>query len=109
MTRRKLQQLSCLRLEEAEALFKAGYYDGAGYLCGSVVGLALKAATCTTLWLDEYPEKRSRLRDALKTHDFLCGELQPAMLTMVVRTFLFSTRDSRLKVAGTSTLGVSER
>jgi hypothetical protein len=70
MTRRKLQQLSCLRLEEAEALFKAGYYDGAGYLCGSVVGLALKAATCTTLWLDEYPEKRSRLRDAFKDARF---------------------------------------
>jgi hypothetical protein len=81
MTRKKLQQLSCLRLEEAEALFRAGHYDGAGYLCGSVVGLTLKAAICATLWLDEYPEKRSRLRDALKTQHFLCGKLQLAMLT----------------------------
>jgi HEPN domain-containing protein len=67
-TRRELQKLACLRLKEAEALFAAGCYDGCAYLCGYVVELALKAATCATLDVAEYPE--SRIRGAFKTHDF---------------------------------------
>jgi len=59
-----------LRLEEAEALFSAGCYDGCAYLCGYVVELALKAAICSTLGVAEYPEKGSRLRESFKTHDF---------------------------------------
>jgi|SRR5712691_11452414 len=70
VTRRELQQLSCLRLEEAEALFGAGCYDGSAYLCGYVVELALKAAICSNFGVTEYPEKGSRLRESLKTHDF---------------------------------------
>lgn len=69
-TRRELQQLACLRLEEAEALFHAGCYNGCAYLCGYVVELALKAAICSTFHVAEYPEKGSRLRESLKTHDF---------------------------------------
>jgi HEPN domain-containing protein len=69
-TRRELQQLACLRLEEAEALYNAGCYDGCAYLCGYVVELALKAAICATLGVAEYPEKGSRLRESFKTHDF---------------------------------------
>jgi HEPN domain-containing protein len=69
-TRRELQQLSCLRLDEAETLYNAGRYDGCAYLCGYVVELALKAAICATLGVVDYPEKGSRLRESLKTHDF---------------------------------------
>lgn len=68
--RRELQKLACLRLKEAEALYAADCYDGCAYLCGYVVELALKAAVCATLGIDEYPEKGSRLKDAFKTHDF---------------------------------------
>lgn len=67
-TRRELQKLACLRLKEAEALFDAGCYDGAAYLCGYVVELALKAAICATLGVDEYPEER--LKRAFSTHNF---------------------------------------
>jgi hypothetical protein len=67
-TRRELQKLACLRPKEAEALYAAGCYDGSAYLCGYVVELALKAAVCATLGVDEYPE--ARLRGAFKTHDF---------------------------------------
>ena len=67
-TRRELQRLACLRLKEAEAPFSAGCYDGCAYLCGYVVELALKAAVCATLGVVEYPG--SRLRGALKTHEF---------------------------------------
>ncbi len=69
-SRHELQKLACLRLNEAEALFDAGWYDGCAYLCGYVVELALKASICSTLGIEQYPEKGSRLREALKTHDF---------------------------------------
>jgi HEPN domain-containing protein len=59
-----------LRLDEAEALYGAGCYDGCAYLCGYVVELALKAAICATLQVAEFPEKGSRLRESFKTHDF---------------------------------------
>jgi HEPN domain-containing protein len=68
-TRRELQRLACLRLKEAETLFDAGCYDGCAYLCGYVVELALKAAICAAFGVEDYPEKGSRLREALKTHD----------------------------------------
>lgn len=70
-TRPQLQALALLKLQEAEALFAAGFYDGCAYLCGYVVELALKARICATLGLDEYPEKVSRrLKEAFWTHDF---------------------------------------
>lgn len=68
-TRRGPQQLACLRLDEAEALYKTACYDGCAYLCG-YVELALKAAICATLGITEYPEKGSRLGESFKTHNF---------------------------------------
>ena len=67
-TRRELQQLACLRLREAEALFNSGCHDGSAYLCGYFVELALKAAICATLGVADYPD--DRLKGAFKTHDF---------------------------------------
>lgn len=54
-TRRELKDLALLRLREAEALFAAELYDGAVYLCGYAVELALKARICRLLGTDEYP------------------------------------------------------
>lgn len=70
VTRQQLQALAHMKLQEAEALFAAGFYDGCAYLCGYVVELALKARICATLGLNEYPDKGSRLKDAFRTHDF---------------------------------------
>lgn len=67
-TRKQLQELAVLRLQEAEALYASGFYDGCAYLCGYVVEFALKARICATLGLSEYPEKGSRLREAMKSH-----------------------------------------
>lgn len=67
-TRRQLQELALLRLQEAEALYAAGLFEGCVYLCGYVVELALKARICANLGLSEYPEKGSRLREAMKSH-----------------------------------------
>ena len=59
-----------MKLQEAEALYGAGLFDGCVYLCGYVVELALKARVCATLGVSEYPERGSRLKEAFKTHDF---------------------------------------
>jgi hypothetical protein len=67
-SRQQLRELALLRLQEAEVLFNGGLYDGCAYLCGYVVELALKARICATLGVIEYPEKGSRLRDAMKSH-----------------------------------------
>lgn len=69
-TQQQLRRLARLRLHEAETLFDAGCYDGCAYLCGYVVEIALKARICATLGLSDYPDKGSRLRDALRTHEF---------------------------------------
>lgn len=68
-----------MKLQEAEALFAAGYFDGCAYLCGYVVELALKARICATLGLDEYPGGGSRLKDAFRTHDFDDSKLLAGM------------------------------
>jgi HEPN domain len=67
-TRKQLQELALLRLQEAEVLFAAGLFEGCVYLCGYVVEFALKARICANLGLSEYPEKGSRLREAMKSH-----------------------------------------
>jgi HEPN domain-containing protein len=67
-TRKQLQELALLRLREAEVLYTSGLFEGCVYMCGYVVELALKARICANLGLSEYPEKGSRLRDAMKSH-----------------------------------------
>jgi HEPN domain-containing protein len=67
-TRRELKDLAALRLREAEALFAAGLYDGAAYLCGYVVELALKARICRLLNVNEYPDT-GKLKNVYGVHD----------------------------------------
>jgi hypothetical protein len=67
-SRQQLRELALLRLQEAEVLFNSGLDDGCAYLCGYVIELALKARISATLGVIEYPEKGSRLRDAMKSH-----------------------------------------
>lgn len=81
-TRQELKDLALLRLREAEALFDARFYDGAAYLCGYVVELALKARICRLLGANEYPSSGEYKR-VYSVHDldqllFLAG-LRPRM------------------------------
>jgi HEPN domain-containing protein len=55
MTRKDIQKLSRLRLQEADALYRAQLYDGCVYLAGYAVELALKARICRVLRVNEYP------------------------------------------------------
>jgi len=67
-TRKELKELARLRLKEAEALFDAGLYDGAVYLCGYVIEFALKARICKLLEIDKYPDS-GKLKSVYAVHD----------------------------------------
>jgi len=59
------------RLKDAKALLSARRCDGAAYLCGYAVELALKARICRTLkWLG-FPSTTSEFKEyqTLKTHN----------------------------------------
>jgi HEPN domain-containing protein len=76
-TRQELKDLAGLRLKEAEALFAEGCYNGAVYLCGYAVEVALKARICRLLGVESYPDG-GRIRNAFAVHDldqllFLAG------------------------------------
>jgi HEPN domain-containing protein len=57
-TRVEFQELALTRLEEAKALLDVGKWDGAYYLAGYAVELALKACIIRSLMVtDSFPEK----------------------------------------------------
>jgi hypothetical protein len=65
-----LRVIAAARLEDARHLLAAGRFDGAVYLCGYAVELALKARICDTLgWLG-FPETSKEFQpyQSLKTH-----------------------------------------
>lgn len=64
--------LAKARLDDAEILYKGGRHDGAVYLCGYSVEIALKARICETLNWDGYPSTRGEFQkyQSFRTHDF---------------------------------------
>lgn len=62
VTRTQLKELSKLRLQEAQHLLGVGLYDGACYLGGYAVELALKARICKLLKVAEYPERLTNFK-----------------------------------------------
>ena len=66
--RKELKALALLRLAEAKHLAAGGFFDGARYLSGYVIELALKARICRVLDVEEYPDTGD-LRRVYATHD----------------------------------------
>lgn len=69
---KELKSLCQDRVNDAEALIKAKRYDGAYYLCGYAIELALKKRICKTLrWDHGYPSTENEFRNfkSFKTHD----------------------------------------
>jgi HEPN domain-containing protein len=62
----QLKLIAEARLHDAGALLSTGRYDGAVYLCGYAVEIALKTRIVKTLGWDGFPEKRSEF-DKLKS------------------------------------------
>lgn len=65
-----LRAIAEARLEDANVLLRKRRTDGAAYLCGYAVELALKARICTTLNWDGFPDTRSEFENlaTFKTH-----------------------------------------
>jgi HEPN domain-containing protein len=69
--RLELRRLAYARLADPRALYLAGRYDAALYLCGYAVELALKARICRTLRWEGYPESRTEFANygSFRIHD----------------------------------------
>lgn len=55
LTRNELRRIAREKVKDAEALFNAGRYEGAVYICGYAVEIALKARICKTLKWADFP------------------------------------------------------
>src|SRR5919202_1269551 len=69
--RTDLKRIARGRLKDADVLRKAGRYDGAIYLCGYAVEIALKARICYTLKWPGFPSTRKEFEgyQSFRTHD----------------------------------------
>jgi hypothetical protein len=71
LTVRQLRELARERMKDAEALFDTERYEGAMYICGYAVEIALKARICKTLKWPEFPSADKEFQKKyqfLKTH-----------------------------------------
>jgi len=71
LNRSELWKIARARLADAKALHASRRYDGAVYLCGYAVEVALKARICKTLKWDGYPSTASEFQDyrTFRTHN----------------------------------------
>ena len=58
MNRRDFQELSRIRLKEAQALLEQGLWDGAYYLAGYAEECALKACIAKETQRHEFPDRK---------------------------------------------------
>jgi len=67
----ELTTVARARLRDAEALLAAGRFDGAVYLCGYAVEIALKARVCRTLKWSGFPSTNKEFEGyhSFRTHD----------------------------------------
>src|SRR5256885_4839534 len=65
-----LRAIAQARLEDAKVLLANGRFDGAGYVCGYAIELALKARISNTLGWGGFPETRSEFENftSFRTH-----------------------------------------
>ena len=70
IARSELGNIARARLRDAEVLLAARRYDGAVYLCGYSVEIALKARICRALGWSEFSETRRDFEgyQSLRTH-----------------------------------------
>lgn len=66
-----LRAMARARLRDARVLLRSERFDGAFYLCGYAVELALKARICRTLRWSGFPETGQDFKglQSIKTHD----------------------------------------
>jgi HEPN domain-containing protein len=71
LTRWNLWETARARLQDAEVLLQAQRYDGAVYVCGYAVEIALKEKICRTLNWGDFPSNSGEFQkyQSFKTHD----------------------------------------
>ena len=67
----ELDRIADARLEDGKALLAGGRYDGAAYVCGYAVEVALKARICRTLNWSDFPSTKGEFQAyrTFQTHD----------------------------------------
>ncbi|UCC96727.1 MAG: HEPN domain-containing protein [Phycisphaerales bacterium] len=67
----ELKEIAQARIEDGEVLLHSERYDGAIYLCGYAVEIALKGRICETLGWDGYPSTRKEFANyqTFRTHN----------------------------------------
>ena len=72
ITRADLTKTARAHLRDAGILYRRGSYDGASYLCGYAVEIALKARICRTLRWAGFPSAASEFQNvkSVQTHNF---------------------------------------
>jgi HEPN domain len=71
ITRLDLTKIARARLRDAEVLYRSRRYDGAIYLCGYAVEIALKARICRALSWPGYPSTGGEFQNyqSFRTHN----------------------------------------
>ncbi|MBA3343340.1 MAG: HEPN domain-containing protein [Gemmatimonadaceae bacterium] len=66
-----LDTISRARVDDAKILLAAKRFDGAVYMCGYAIEIALKARVCRTLGWNEFPMTQNEFKGLtnFKTHD----------------------------------------
>jgi len=72
ITRSDLTKTARAHLRDAGILYRRGSYDGASYLCGYAVEIALKARICRTLRWTGFPSTPGEFQNvkSVQTHNF---------------------------------------
>ena len=71
LTRTQLRKIARARIQDSRVLLRGRRYDGAVYLCGYAVELALKARICTVLHWQGFPSTRKEFEglSSFKVHE----------------------------------------
>lgn len=108
-----LQAIAQARLEDAKVLLANDRVDGAGYVCGYAVELALKARISATLNWAGFPDKRAEFENLLsfKTHKLdvllaLSGQEQRIKSNYLIEWTAVATWDPEVRY---KSIGKAER
>ena len=71
LTRSELEEIAQARIQDGRVLLDSERYDGAIYLCGYAVEIALKGSICETLGWDGYPSTTKEFANyqTFRTHN----------------------------------------
>jgi HEPN domain len=117
ITRSDLTKIARARLRDAEVLYRSRRYDGAIYLCGYAVEIALKARICKTLSWPGYPSTGGEFQNyqSFRSHNLdvllrLAGVEEKVKTTLMTEWSAVAAWDpeTRYKPIGSATRQAAE-